>query len=154
MAVRKKTQPATQPAKELSPEDQAHVGRWRLVLGKVAEQQGLTAQDEQSRNAQSTIDFVFDDGQKGAGSEGSQLTVPKWIDAVERALPPPGQGGDGARADPPSRACAQLLDHPKLLEKIEPNVELVKTLLTHKDLLDPQTRESWRARSSTRWCRS
>jgi Mg-chelatase subunit ChlD len=33
-----------------------------------------------------------------------------------------------------------LLEQPRLLEKVEPNVELVKTLLTHKDLLNPQTR--------------
>ena len=38
------------------------------------------------------------------------------------------------------RGIAELLDHPKLLEKIEPSVELVKTLMTHKDLLDPRAR--------------
>ena len=141
MAVRKKTQPAASkaPAAQLSPEDQAHVGRWRLVLGKVAEQQGLTAQDEQSRNAQSTIDFVFDDGQKGAGSEGSQLTVPKWIDAVSELFPR--QAKEVLERELiHRRGVSALLDHPKLLEKVEPNVELVKTLLTHKDLLDPRAR--------------
>lgn len=34
----------------------------------------------------------------------------------------------------------RILDQPELLERIEPNVELVKTLLTHKDLLTPKTR--------------
>jgi uncharacterized protein with von Willebrand factor type A (vWA) domain len=38
------------------------------------------------------------------------------------------------------RGIHELLDQPKLLEKVEPNVELVKTLLTHQDLLNPKTR--------------
>ena len=38
------------------------------------------------------------------------------------------------------RGIAELLEQPKLLEKVEPNLELVKTLLTHKDLLNPKTR--------------
>src|SRR5919202_443377 len=38
------------------------------------------------------------------------------------------------------RGVAELLERPDLLERLEPNVELVKTLLTHKDLLNPQTR--------------
>jgi Mg-chelatase subunit ChlD len=32
------------------------------------------------------------------------------------------------------------MEKPELLEKIEPNLELVKTLLTHRDLLNPKTR--------------
>ena len=32
------------------------------------------------------------------------------------------------------------MDNPELLEKIEPNMELVKTLLTHRDLLNEKTR--------------
>ncbi len=32
------------------------------------------------------------------------------------------------------------MEQPELLEKIEPNMELVKTLLTHRDLLNEKTR--------------
>jgi Mg-chelatase subunit ChlD len=38
------------------------------------------------------------------------------------------------------RGIRELLDQPELLEKVEPNIELVKTLLTHKDLLQARTR--------------
>ena len=128
------------PAKALSPEDQAHVSRWRLVLGKVAEQQGLTlGNDPREASAQQAIDFVFDDGSKGAGSEDSQLTVPRWIDAVSELFPR--QAKEVLERELISRrGVSALLDHPKLLEKVEPNVELVKTLMTHKDLLDPRAR--------------
>lgn len=141
MAARKPKAAATPPAPKLSAEDQAHVARWRLVLGKVAEQKGLTAgEDGQAVKAQSAIDFVFGDSdERSAGQGGSALTVPKWIDAVSELFPR--QAKEVLERELISRrGISQLLDHPKLLEKVEPNVELVKTLMTHKDLLDPRAR--------------
>ena len=38
------------------------------------------------------------------------------------------------------RGITEIMEKPELLEKIEPNLELVKTLLTHRDLLNPKTR--------------
>jgi uncharacterized protein with von Willebrand factor type A (vWA) domain len=38
------------------------------------------------------------------------------------------------------RGIAEIMEKPELLEKIEPNLELVKTLLTHRDLLNEKTR--------------
>ena len=38
------------------------------------------------------------------------------------------------------RGIAELMEQPELLEKIEPNLDLVKTLLTHRDLLNEKTR--------------
>jgi Mg-chelatase subunit ChlD len=38
------------------------------------------------------------------------------------------------------RGIAELMEKPELLEKIEPNLELVKTLLTHRNLLNEKTR--------------
>jgi Mg-chelatase subunit ChlD len=38
------------------------------------------------------------------------------------------------------RGLAELLEQPELLEKIEPNLDLVKTLLTHRDLMNEKTR--------------
>ena len=51
------------------------------------------------------------------------------------------------------RGIADLLEKPELLEKIEPNRELVRTLLTHRELL--KTGPAYLpARSSRRWWRS
>lgn len=145
MAGRRKP-PATKPAAPpppavvLSPEDQSWVSRWRLVLGKTAEQVGISCRgDAQATAAQGAIDFVFEGDDRGAGSGGSALTVPTWIDAVSELFPR--QAKEVLERELISRrGIAELLDHPKLLEKIEPNVELVKTLMTHKDLLDPRAR--------------
>jgi len=38
------------------------------------------------------------------------------------------------------RGIAELMEKPELLEKIEPNIELVKALLTHRNLLNEKTR--------------
>src|ERR1044071_8029667 len=38
------------------------------------------------------------------------------------------------------RGIAEIMEKPELLEKIEPNLELVKTLLTHRELLNSKTR--------------
>jgi Mg-chelatase subunit ChlD len=124
----------------VDPADRAWIARWRLVLGKVAEQRGLTSDgDERAVRAQSAIDFVFDGDDRGAGGGDSALTVPTWIDAVNELFPR--QAKEVLERELIARrGIAALLDHPRLLEKIEPNVELVKTLLTHKDLLDPRAR--------------
>lgn len=132
--------PPPPPAKDLSPEDQGWVSRWRLVLGKSAEQVGISCGgDPEASAAQAAIDFVFQGDDRGAGSGDSALTVPTWIDAVSELFPR--QAKEVLERELISRrGISELLDHPRLLEKIEPNVELVKTLLTHKDLLDPRAR--------------
>lgn len=73
------------------------------------------------------------------GRERSRLTVPEWVDRVSELFP------NSAREVMERelinrRGINELLQEPKLLEKIEPSVELVKILLTHKTLLNPETR--------------
>jgi Mg-chelatase subunit ChlD len=67
------------------------------------------------------------------------LTVPRWVDLVSELFPHSAKEVL-QRELVRRRGIAELLQKPELLEKIEPNTELVKTLLTHKDLLNPQTR--------------
>lgn len=132
--------PPPPPAVTLSPEDQSWVSRWRLVIGKTAEQVGIgVGADQRAGAAAAALDFVFQGDDRGAGRGDSALTVPTWIDAVTELFPR--QAKEVLERELISRrGIAELLDHPKLLEKIEPNIELVKTLMTHKDLLDPRAR--------------
>ena len=130
---------------QLSAESQSLVGRWRLVLGKDAEASGLgLAQGggggggEDQRGAEAALSFVYGESH-GGGAKESQLTVPKWIDQVNELFPK--QAREVLEREMiQKKGIAQILDHPDLLDRIEPNVELVKTLLTHKDLLTPKTR--------------
>lgn len=126
---------------ELTDDERGMVNRWRLVLGKDAEKAGLAISPGQSSEdavgAESALAFLYDD--RGAGSEASILNVPSWIDAVSELFPR--QAKEVLERELVNRkGIHQILDQPDLLERIEPNVELVKTLLTHKDLLTPKTR--------------
>lgn len=141
---------------DLTDVDRHTLARWRLVLGKSAEQHGISCGDDgECFSVAPLIGYLFgDDGEGTGGSEGlargksksrqggkgrSQLTVPDWVDQVTELFP------NRAREVLEKeliqrRGLNEILKEPKLLEKIEPNVEIVKTLLTHKNLLNPDTR--------------
>jgi len=145
------------------PQTDAHVlARWRLVLGQCAESCSITCQgDSECARIEQLVGFLFGEGQQGegqggasggagggmgqlggersAGHEGPQLTIPEWVDAVTELFPR--QVKEVLERElVQRRGISELLEQPDLLEKIEPSQELVKTLLTHKDLLKPETR--------------
>lgn len=75
------------------------------------------------------------------GKGGPQLTVPDWVDAVNELFPHSVK--EVMQKELVNRGIAEeLMEKPELLEKIEPNLELVKTLLTHSELMNPKTRAS------------
>jgi Mg-chelatase subunit ChlD len=142
------------------------LARWRLVLGKSAEQHQIScAGDAECQRIEQLVGFLFEEGGSGGagqgapgarggrggrgskgqasgregGSGGSVLTVPRWVDLVSELFPR--QAKEVLERElVHRRGIAELLEKPDLLEKIEPNTELVKTLLTHKELLNPKTR--------------
>jgi Mg-chelatase subunit ChlD len=131
------------------------LSRWRLILGKSAEACGINCEgDERSQRIEQLVGFLFDEGGSGGagaasgksrsgdrrgGTEGPQLTIPDWVDQVAELFPH--QAKEVLERElVQRRGIAELLEQPKLLEKVEPNMELVKTLLTHKVLLNPKTR--------------
>jgi Mg-chelatase subunit ChlD len=130
------------------------LARWRLVLGKVAENHGIccTGQADAERIEQ-LVGFLFEPGEgqehgsrgrrrssdRSAGLEPSQLTVPDWVDAVNELFPH--QSKEVMHKElVRRRGLAEIMEKPELLEKMEPNLELVKTLLTHRELMNPKTR--------------
>jgi Mg-chelatase subunit ChlD len=125
---------------ELTDDERGTINRWRLVLGKAAEQRGLSLSPmpgEDAEGAESALSFLYED--RSASDGQSTLDVPRWIDRVSELFPR--QAKEILERELVNRkGIRQILDQPDLLERIEPNVELVKTLLTHKDLLTPQTR--------------
>jgi len=120
------------------------LSRWRLMLGKTAESQGVCigggAGDGEAQRVEDVLGYVYEeqDGRSG-GREGSRMTVPRWVDAVSELFPR--QAKEVLERELISRrGIEQLLNEPKLLDKIEPSVEIVKTLLTHRELMSPKTR--------------
>lgn len=67
------------------------------------------------------------------------MTVPKWVDQVSELFP--NNVKEVMEKElVKRRGISELLEKPELLEKVEPNTDLVKTLLVHKDLLNPKAR--------------
>jgi Mg-chelatase subunit ChlD len=139
----------------LSNEDRHTLARWRLVLGRSAEEHAIScAGDAQCERIEALVGFLFEPGggpsgtaAKGGRKSGSRqggrgsstMTVPDWVQQVSELFPQ--QAKEVLERElVQRRGIRELLDQPDLLERIEPNVELVKTLLTHKDLLTPETR--------------
>ena len=125
--------------------------RWRLALGRSAESHGVCLDGDASAEAHrmgEALDFVYEGdgadgadggGERGAGSGESRLTVPTWVDAVSELFPR--QAKELLEREViKRRGLASLLESPEVLERIEPSVELVKVLITHKGLLNDKTR--------------
>jgi Mg-chelatase subunit ChlD len=130
--------------------------RWRLILGKSAEQQGISlgSGDDAADAArlEALLGFLFEPGgndspggqsrpkdRQGGLGPGHAMNVPKWVDEVSRLFPREAKEVM-ERELVNRRGLRELMQKPELLERIEPNKELVKTLLTHRDLLNEQTR--------------
>ena len=137
----------------MSPQTDAQVlARWRLVLGEAAEDHCITTGgDADLERIEKLIGFLFQpaSGQdpsprakpkdRRGGSGDSQLTVPEWVDQVQELFPH--QVKEVLQRELVNRrGIRELMEKPELLEKIEPNLDLVKTLLTHKDLMNEKTR--------------
>jgi Mg-chelatase subunit ChlD len=127
------------------------LARWRLVLGQDAERHAIgIGADEQYERIEKLIGFLFQPAEEGDGDASppkdrqggrgaSRLTVPDWVDQV-RELFPHQVKEVMERELINRRGIRELLEKPELLEKVEPNLDLVKTLLTHKDLMNEKTR--------------
>lgn len=124
--------------------DNETIGRWRLVLGKDAETNNITIQSDSEYNRiENLLDYLFTDGypesDRSGGLGPSSLTVPDWIEGVSELFP--ASAKEIMEKEFISRkGIYKLLQQPELLEKIEPNPELVKTIISHKGLLNENTR--------------
>ena len=133
-----------------SDSDPHNLARWRLLLGKDAENHQINCEgDSDCARVESLVGFLFDEnadggqspsGDRSGGSgAGHPLTVPEWVQGVSNLFPH--QAKEVMEREMiKRRGIDQLLDSPELLEKVEPNVDLAKTIMTHRDLLTPKTR--------------
>lgn len=112
--------------------------RWRLVLGKYAENklpEGGTLDSTQSRMDQA-LDYLYGREYQGRGlrQEGpgsldpSQLTLVKWLNEVRELFPR--ETSEVIEKHALDRyGMTELVTDPKTLERLEPNHQLLRTLL-------------------------
>ncbi len=128
------------------PHSERHMlARWRLILGRSADEHGIVL-DEDCEKIESLVGFVFEPAplqERTRGRDGGpghrELQLPEWVNHVHELFP------NAAREIMQKeliqrRGINELLEDPRLFEKIEPTTDLIKTLLTNKDLLNPKTR--------------
>jgi Mg-chelatase subunit ChlD len=142
----------TPPSSNLSVQQRTNLTRWRLVLGKEAENHaiGLGA-DAEAERIERLLGFLFapagesasgtssKSDRRGGRGPGHAMTVPQWVSEVNELFPRSTKEVL-ERELVARRGIRELLQQPEILERIEPNIDLVKTLLTHRDLLNEKTR--------------
>jgi len=127
--------------------------RWRLILGTGSEGAcgvGLSAQEQAIDTA---IGFLYDREAQGrnirqrgenqhssdrqGGSEGSQLTVPDWINQIHALFPQ--KTIERLEKDALDRyQLEEMVTNPDLLSRAQPSETLLKAILRTKHLMNPQ----------------
>lgn len=118
--------------------------RWRLLLGPDSEKQGaesiLSGEDARLDQA---LGFLFDHEHDDAAGhhrertgslDPSRLTVPKWLGAI-RDLFPASTAESLTRLALERYKMTEILADEKTLEKIEPNLDLLRTILSVRSLV-------------------
>ncbi len=82
-----------------------------------------------------TLNFVYNPStERSAGLSSSGLSIPKWLEHVKEFFP--GHTKEVLEKDLIKRSnIADLVSNPELFEKIEPSFDMVKTILSLKDML-------------------
>ncbi len=132
----------------------SQMNRWRLILGGYAQnrlefgpgaslENGISCMD-----LEDVLDFLYnreqgEDVRRQGGSEGSHLTAATWITRI-RKLFPKETVEILERHALENYGMTELLTDKEVLEKLEPNQELLKTILQLKHLMKGEVLEEAR----------
>ena len=126
-------------------EEQEILNRWRLVLGRYAsEQLSFSSEEARLMEMEEALDYLYareygedqDIRQERKGGDGSsKLTVPKWLQQVKKLFPK--QTVEIMERHALDKyGMTELLTDPDVMRKLEPNRELLKTILTLKHMME------------------
>jgi hypothetical protein len=135
-----------------SPEAQAALLRWRLVLGPPPsgsgagsgpwdDAQAAVGQDANLAALDRALDFLY--GERTGSLGASMPYVPTWLGDIRRYFPREVVAFMEKDAIE-RRGLKQLLLEPETLQTLEKDVSLVATLLAFKDMMPDQTRQTAR----------
>ena len=116
--------------------------KWRLILGKQADPEQSVALGESELGMDGVLDALYDsDRDRGLGS--SSPHVNRWLGDIRTYFPAPAV--QLLQKDALERlGLEEMLLEPELLETIEPDVDLVSTLLSLQSVMPSRTRETAR----------
>lgn len=114
----------------------ATLARWRLVLGRYADERIPGALDRGQARIEEALEFLYareyaGRGMREAGLGPSRLTIPAWLSEIRELFP------QEAIATIEKHALdryglTELVTDPAILGRIEPNMDLLKLLLTFR----------------------
>jgi len=116
--------------------------RWRLVLGKKAEEEEQVALGAEGMEIDAALDALYEAGQKG-GLGNSAPKVNRWLGDIRKYFP--SQVVQVMQKDAlENLGLKQMLLEPELLEHVEADVHLVGTLLSLNSVIPSKTKETAR----------
>ena len=125
-------------------DEQEILNRWRLALGKYASGQiSFSSGDVRYMDMENVLDYLYSREygeqqeirkERTGGSDGSQLTVPYWLRQIKKLFPK--QTVEVLERHALEKyGMTELLTDPEVLQKLEPNKELLKTILELKHMM-------------------
>lgn len=124
--------------------EKINLNRWRLILGKNNKENSQLS--EEYKKIDSLLDFLYDreyshERDIRGTLDGSNITVPKWVEGIREFFPNYAveQMEDEALKN---YGIDELLRDPQILEKLSPNMNLLKSILSLKDSISGEALES------------
>lgn len=125
------------------PDESETLRKWRLILGREADPEGQVQLEGQAAGMDEVLEALYDSDRK-AGLGSSSPNVNRWLGDIRKYFPT--EVVQLLQRDALERlGLEQMLLEPELLETIEPDVHLVGTLLSLKNLLPERSKETARA---------
>ncbi len=124
-------------------DEQEILNRWRLVLGKYASDQiSFSSGEVDYMGMEEVLDYLYareygeeqEIRERSGGREDSKITVPGWIHKIKKLFPK--QTVEVMERHALEKyGMTELLTDSDVLEKLEPNQELLKTILELKHMM-------------------
>jgi Mg-chelatase subunit ChlD len=135
-----------------APPDPISLDRWRLVLGRFATSRLPSRGDAQQQRMEAALDYLYSKEYRGrglreegtsGGDEASQFTIPSWLSEVRELFPR--ETVEIIEKHALERyGMTELITDAETLASLEPNLELLKTLLSFRGHLKGEVLEQAR----------
>jgi Mg-chelatase subunit ChlD len=125
-------------------QEEAHLIRWRMILGKLSEPESdpSISLDEELQGMDEVLEALYDSDREG-GLGPSSPNINRWLGDIRKYFP--SAVVEVVQKDALERLdLQQLLAEPEFVEMLEPNVDLVATILLLNKVLPARTRETAR----------
>jgi len=125
-------------------ENEARLEKWRLILGKQADPEQSVSLNGEMQGRDSVLEALYDsDNDRKGGLGSSSPRVNRWLGDIRKYFP--ASVVQLMQKDAFERLkIEKMLLEPELLESIEPDVNLVGTLLSLNKIMPQKTRETAR----------